>query len=455
MVTQQLFLVVAVAATAGGGSHRTNGGGGKPLNCTCPPNATTGAPVARKACGNAGHGAHNTYCPSNPAPHQCNPGGCNPPPPVVPEFEKLECLLHQLAFEFGTSRVRTSPQSLHDALMLGSGGNCSAFADTELNARILSARPPPRGELPSRGSGRTIYVATTGSDTTGTGSEAAPFASLHAAAAAIRSAPAAARPSLVLVREGKYYLETTLVLGAEDSHVHWAAHRGERVTLSGGKLLQQLDWKPLRPGSRIVRASVANISGLLSTAEAEYLKAAASSSSPLPPPPGAYHHEWGSPPARWNTLHVDGVRQVRARFPNGDPQRQSGICFSKANHPRLEGCPGYLAAQGQAGGSLPAGTAGASVTFGLDRGKSPTQGCKQCGTFGTFKYTIFDPPADHPVYNKPMPSLGWANNSLFSFWNSVFDRPAGVQYANVSNPVSQATVPTLKKAAGSVVHMFQ
>ena len=24
--------------------------------------------------------------------------------------------------------------------------------------------------------------------------------------------------------------------------------------------------------------------------------------------------------AQWNTLHVDGVRQVRARFPNGNPQ---------------------------------------------------------------------------------------------------------------------------------------
>ena len=36
---------------------------------------------------------------------------------------------------------------------------------------------------------------------------------------------------------------------------------------------------------------------------------------------------WGSPPAKWNTLHVDGVRQVRARFPNGNPQDNSGRCF--------------------------------------------------------------------------------------------------------------------------------
>ena len=46
----------------------------------CPPckNKTTGAPVARKKC--AGVEERNTYCPADPAPHQCNPGGCNPPP---------------------------------------------------------------------------------------------------------------------------------------------------------------------------------------------------------------------------------------------------------------------------------------------------------------------------------------------------------------------------------------
>ena len=26
------------------------------------------------------------------------------------------------------------------------------------------------------------------------------------------------------------------------------------------------------------------------------------------------------------------------------------------------------------------------------------------------------------VYNKPLPGIGWQNNSLFSFWNTPFDR---------------------------------
>jgi len=52
---------------------------------------------------------------------------------------------------------------------------------------------------------------------------------------------------------------------------------------------------------------------------------------PPPPPVPSAGHDWGPPPAQWNTLHVNGVRQVRARFPNGDPQDNSGICFSKIN----------------------------------------------------------------------------------------------------------------------------
>ena len=56
--------------------------------------------------------------------------------------------------------------------------------------------------------------------------------------------------------------------------------------------------------------------------------------------------------AKWNTLFADGVRQVRARYPNGNPQDSSGICFSSTNRPG-EGCDGWLSAEGGYGGSLP------------------------------------------------------------------------------------------------------
>jgi hypothetical protein len=99
--------------------------------------------------------------------------------------------------------------------------------------------------------------------------------------------------------------------------------------------------------------------------------------------------------------------------------------------------------------SLPDGPAGATVAFGLDRGRAPKTGCKsQCSTYGTFKYTVMNPPSGHPVYNKPMPGLGWSNNSLFSFWGSPFARPAGVQF-NGSD-----AVPKLAQPDGAVVQMF-
>ena len=48
---------------------------------------------------------------------------------------------------------------------------------------------------------------------------------LHAAAAAISKAGG----GTVLVRAGKYYLDSTLSLGQGDSHVRWAAYRGENT----------------------------------------------------------------------------------------------------------------------------------------------------------------------------------------------------------------------------------
>ena len=105
----------ATAETERGRRSRDSSG----LNCTCPPNATTGAPVERKACGNNGHGTENTYCPSNPAPHQCNPGGCNPPPPIVPGLS--------LSLSLSLSRaLSNSGSDLSLSVFLQSSRNSSA-----------------------------------------------------------------------------------------------------------------------------------------------------------------------------------------------------------------------------------------------------------------------------------------------------------------------------------------
>jgi hypothetical protein len=88
------------------------------------------------------------------------------------------------------------------------------------------------------------------------------------------------------------------------------------------------------------------------------------------------------------------------------------------------------------------------VALGPNRGNSPTLGCPECsGSWGTFKYDIFDPPAGHPVYNKPMPGIGWKNNSLFSFWNDPLSRPGGVKSSKLKKDYKE-------DIAGAVVHMF-
>jgi hypothetical protein len=93
----------------------------------------------------------------------------------------------------------------------------------------------------------------------------------------------------VLVRGGKYYLNETLVFNPEDSGVQgfpvtYAAYPGEKPVLSGGRKIT--GWQPYK--GRIVQCSVAE----------------------------AKAGKW-----KFSQLFCDGQRQVRARYPNADPQR--------------------------------------------------------------------------------------------------------------------------------------
>ena len=87
-------------------------------------------------------------------------------PSTPPDLLALECQFHQLAFSHFSKLVPSSPQSLHDALNLQ---NCTSLLGKDAlaaNRAVLDAPPPPRGELPRAGEA-TLYVATTGSDSTG------------------------------------------------------------------------------------------------------------------------------------------------------------------------------------------------------------------------------------------------------------------------------------------------
>ena len=47
----------------------------------------------------------------------------------------------------------------------------------------------------------------------------------------------------------------------------------------------------------------------------------------------------------FTTLFVNGVRQIRARYPNGDPQEMAGLCYYQSQQDD-EGCTAYDVLEG-------------------------------------------------------------------------------------------------------------
>eukprot|EP01065_Artemidia_motanka_P001869 TRINITY_DN10870_c0_g4_i2.p1 TRINITY_DN10870_c0_g4~~TRINITY_DN10870_c0_g4_i2.p1 ORF type:complete len:847 (+),score=296.66 TRINITY_DN10870_c0_g4_i2:46-2541(+) len=316
--------------------------------------------------------------------------------PSPPNLTEWECGVHLRALKWSAARYRQQwLGSVSDALGLE---RCPPDVRREAEAIRRNGgvqRPPSvRG-----GGGVQVYVATDGSDSTGDGSEKAPFATLQRARDSVRRGKAT---GTVNVKAGKYYLSETLQLTEEDSGLTIRGFGG-RVVLSGGRSLRGQGWSCGDLQCHVLRA---NVTLPVAVAKEE-------------------GKGFGPPPEIVNQLFVDGTRQVRARYPNANPQHTDGKCFSKPQHPD-ESCDNWLLPV-KCAGMQPAGTTVAKVESGPDRGASPTVGCPECEHFGTFQYTVYDPPAGHPVYSKPMPGLGWKNNSLFSFWASPFQRISGVQ----------------------------
>ena len=88
-----------------------------------------------------------------------------------------------------------------------------------------------------------LYVSPAGSDQ-GSGARATPFATLQKARDAARGM---AKPVIIHLAGGTYYLPETLVLGTEDSGVTWQANEGETPIVSGGVKLD-LKWTTYKDG---------------------------------------------------------------------------------------------------------------------------------------------------------------------------------------------------------------
>lgn len=159
----------------------------------------------------------------------------------------------------------------------------------QLSASAALAGVYGQGELlkaadaPELGEATTFYVSSSGSDKS-PGTKKLPFATLHRAQEAVRQSRGGTSPVRVLVREGTYYLKSTVTFEREDSGskeapIIYAAYPGEHVTISGGRKLD-CTWRPHKNG--IMMASV---------------------------PSGM----------EFTQLFINGKRQIRARYPNYDP----------------------------------------------------------------------------------------------------------------------------------------
>lgn len=134
---------------------------------------------------------------------------------------------------------------------------------------------------------QTVYVSPGGSDRNA-GTAGAPFVSIQEARDYVRAIKADARgPVEIVLEAGTYYLGETLTFGPQDSGtaespiIYRAAEPGT-VTLSGGVKIEG-DWQPYRDGIFMCELDPSFAQGV-----------------------------------DFSELWVNGVRQIRARFPNGD-----------------------------------------------------------------------------------------------------------------------------------------
>ena len=158
--------------------------------------------------------------------------------------------------------------------------------------------------------GAEVYVATDGRDTN-PGTIQEPLATLRKAQELVRGMPVRGKePITVWLQPGTYYVGRSLVFGPEDSGqktapITYQAAKEGTVTISGGMRLE-CDWKPYKDGIMVCDVPAAKDGKL-----------------------------------KFSELYVNGKRQIRARFPNGDsrvPQPQ-GYILTKGAKPQWQNPP--------------------------------------------------------------------------------------------------------------------
>lgn len=236
-------------------------------------------------------GGHVSAC-NSLAPCKCSSGPAPGPPgpPKPPKNDPASCVVKQAALAY--SQKALSPP--RHAELIANALDLSGCAPTPPPVLVPSADTIQQLlSVQTVGSGAEFYVdAAKGSDAAAGTSTTSAFKTLHRAQAAARGSPGA---TVHLLPGATHYLNDTLTLTPEDSHVSWV---GEPSSSS-----------PSSPGNDVV------VSGAVSISDTCMGKWQAGG--------GAGHaavYTCQLPAGtQFDSLFVNGVRQQKARFPNGDP----------------------------------------------------------------------------------------------------------------------------------------
>jgi streptolysin S family bacteriocin protoxin len=188
------------------------------------------------------------------------PGTAAVPDDVPPQIvlHRLECGLRGLAFNWSQELLPSGGAAQDSAVASALRLASDCHIDARLREEKAVVAPPAVG---ASAAACVLHVATTsGSDSTGSGSAAAPFATLHRAQKALAAArKSTAEPCTVNVHPGVYHLGSTLVLGPADSNTEWLAVPGGPVVLSGGIPIPWSSFKPSAANPKIMEADVSNL----------------------------------------------------------------------------------------------------------------------------------------------------------------------------------------------------
>ncbi len=181
-----------------------------------------------------------------------------------------DCAIREAAWEYGKKiqPQRGEFKSLYDALQLGACGITAPLLEDSWRPSI---KPLPEGQT-------VIYVDPKAP--AGAAAAMDTYATVSAAVAASRTMP---KPLTIALREGSHFLDGAVELGPDDSGLMIRNAPGEAAVVSGGRNLTT-EWKASAACDGCYEASlkgqVENVPG----------------------------------------LRVDGLREIRARFPNHDPE---------------------------------------------------------------------------------------------------------------------------------------